>query len=64
MIRLLTPIFLCLAYIALVAELCHTLCLGEEFLCLVRISLLDRQVTNLTHEEVVELIPLRLLRVE
>ena len=35
-----------------------------EFLGLVRISLLDRKVTNLTKQEVVEVLPVRLLRVE
>ena len=61
---LILPVLLRLADVALVAELSHALCLGEELLGLVRISLLNRQVTNLTEQEVVEVLPVRLLRVE
>ena len=51
-----TPVHLGLTDVRLIADLSHTLCLGEEFLSLVGICLLDREVTNLTQEEVVELI--------
>ena len=47
-IRLLAPVLLRLADVSLVANLGHALGLGEEFLGLVRISLLDREVTDLT----------------
>ena len=58
------PVFLRLADITLVAELCHALSLGEKFFGLVGISLLDGEVTHLTHEEVMEVLPVGLLRVE
>ena len=58
------PIFLRLADITLVAEFCHTLGLGEEFLSLVGIGFLNAEVADLAQEEVAELIPLRLFRVE
>ena len=58
------PVLLRLADVSLVAELGHLLGLGEELLSLVRISLLNREVTNLTKQEVVEVLPVRLLRVE
>ena len=61
---LVAPILLRLADVGLVAELGHLLGLGEEFLGLVRISLLDREVTNLAEQEVVEVLPVGLLRVE
>ena len=53
-----------LADVSLVAQLGHLLGLGEEFLGLVGISLLNREVTNLTEQEVVEVLPVGLLRVE
>ena len=49
---LVLPILLSLTDVSLVAELSHLLGLGEELLGLVRISLLDGQVTNLTEQEV------------
>ena len=58
------PVLLRLADVGLVAELGHLLGLGEELLGLVRISLLDREVANLAQQEVVEVLPVRLLRVE
>ena len=61
---LLLPVLLGFAYVALVAELCHALCLCEEFLCFVRLGLLNRAVAHLTHEEVVEERPVGLLAVE
>ena len=61
---LILPVLLRLADVGLVAELSHLLSLGEEFLGLVGISLLDGEVTNLAHEEVVEVLPVGLLRVE
>ena len=61
---LIFPVLLRLADVSLVAELSHLLCLGKELLSLVRISLLNREVTNLTEQEVVEVLPVRLLRVE
>ena len=57
------PVLLRLADVSLVAELSHLLSLGEEFLGLVRISLLDGEVTNLTEQEVVEVLPVRLLSI-
>lgn len=56
----LAPVFLCLAHIAAVAELGHALGLCEEFLCLVGISLLYAQITNLAEQEVAEIAPVRL----
>jgi len=61
---LILPVLCCLTDVSLVADLCHLLGLGKELLGLVRISLLDREVTNLTKQEVVEVLPVRLLRVE
>ena len=61
---LLAPVFLRLAHIALVAELCHALGLGKEFFGLVGVGFLNRQIAHLAHEEVVEFVPIRLLRVE
>ena len=58
------PVLLRLADVGLVADLGHLLGLGEEFLSLVRISLLNREVTNLTEQEVVEVLPVGLLGVE
>ena len=48
---LVLPVLLRLADVALVANLGHLLSLGEKFLGLVGISLLDREVTNLTEQE-------------
>ncbi len=61
---LILPVLLRLADVRLVAELGHLLGLSEELLGLVGISLLDRQVANLTEQEVVEVLPVGLLRVE
>ena len=61
---LVAPILLRLADVGLVAELSHALSLGEELLGLVGISLLDGEVTNLAEQEVVEVLPVRLLGVE
>ena len=60
----LTPVFLSLADIALITELCHLLTGVEEFLTLIWISLENREETNLTVEEVLELRPVWRLRVE
>ena len=62
--ELVLPVLLRLADVGLVAQLGHLLGLGEELLGLVGISLLDREVTNLTEQEVVEVLPVGLLRVE
>ncbi len=51
------PVFGLLAQIALVTDLCHLLSLGEQFFGFVRICLLDAQITDLAHQEVVELCP-------
>ena len=61
---LILPVLLSLADVGLVADLGHALCLCEEFLGLVGISLLDREVEDLAQQEVVEVSPVRLLRGE
>ena len=63
-IKLLAPVFLRLADVGLVADPSHLLGLSEELLGLVGVGLLDGEVTNLTEQEVVEVLPVRLLRVE
>ena len=61
---LILPVLSSLTNVRLVANLSHLLSLSEELLCLCRISLLNREVTNLFVDEVLDLIPLWLLRVE
>lgn len=61
---LLAPVLLALTNVSLVAELSHLLCLREELISLLRECLLYREVTNLTEQEVAEVLPVRSLRVE
>ena len=61
---LILPVLLRLADVGLVAELGHLLGLGEEFLGLVGIGLLDGEVADLAEQEVVEVCPVGLLGVE
>ena len=63
-VNLVLPVLLRLADVGLVADLGHLLGFGEEFLGLVGISLLDREVADLAEQEVVELAPVWLLGVE
>ena len=61
---LVLPVLLRLADVGLVAELGHLLRLGEEFLGLVGVGLLDGEIADLAEQEVVEVCPVRLLGVE